>query len=528
MYDNNFRLINHFSVIIYARLSKEELGKSNAEQSKSIKNQIAICKRYIEEEHSRFPNCTFEIISILKDDGISGTTFERENFKELVRLIEEKQANMVITTDLSRLGRNHIKTDDYIEEWFPEHNVRYVSIIEGVDTYTDCLSNDIAPIINWSNEHFAKLTSKKIKSRFNIFRKEGKWTGGEVPLGYKIDPKNKYHFIIDEKGAEIVKYIFKLFLRTHCCMTVADILTKENVPIPSLIKGTKRNLNSDIVELWRSETIKEILSNEMYLGHMVQGKTTKLNHKSKRIIYLPRQKWIVIKNTHKPIVSKYEFDIVSSLLKVHKNETKNSFDYLLRGLMKCKECGKSIGVQHYKNRNINYTTCNYYRKYGKRKKVCTAHRFIYEDLEKAILDNISQWLKKADFNNLIARLEQKKDDTKEKESYDRIILQCKKKISKLEKEIDIIYNDKVSGVIDIGQYERAITNRKLFLKYEREKLLRYEKEMAEPTKKYNYSKEISCLLDNPNRTFLSQIISKIDISEDGTIDIYYNFKQPIC
>ncbi|HBA37940.1 MAG TPA: hypothetical protein DCY94_04395, partial [Firmicutes bacterium] len=448
MYDNQFKLVEHFYIIIYARLSKEEKGKSAKEQSKSIKNQVEVCKRYIEEEKVRFSDCIFEVIATLTDDGISGTTFNREDFKELVRLIEDKRANMVITTDLSRLGRNHVRTDDYIEEWFPEHNVRYVSIVEGVDTYTDCMSNDIAPIINWSNEHFAKLTSKKIKGRFNILRMDGKWTGGEVPLGYKIDANLKYHFVIDEKGAEVVKRIFKLFIETHSSTRVADILTSEKVPIPSVLKRTKRNLNGEVVELWKPETIKEILSNEMYLGHMVQGKTTRLNHKSKRVVYLPKENWVVVKNMHEPIISEPDFAIVQSLLKVHRNENEKSFDYSLRGLLKCKECGRSIGVQHYKNRVNNYTVCNYYRKYGKRKKVCTAHRFIYEQVEKYVLKNVSDCLKLLDYRHLEKRLELKAKRFNSRDLYDEKINKCQKEISKLEREIDAIYEDKLSGIID--------------------------------------------------------------------------------
>ena len=161
MYDNFLRAVKCFLIIIYARLSKEELGKSKEEQSKSIKNQINMCKRFIEAEQKEYPNIQFKIVAILKDDGVSGTTFDRDDFNELVRKIEAQQANMVITKDLSRLGRDHIKADDYIENWFPEHNVRYVSIMESVDTYADTVSNEVAPLINCSNEHFARQTSQK-------------------------------------------------------------------------------------------------------------------------------------------------------------------------------------------------------------------------------------------------------------------------------------------------------------------------------------------------------------------------------
>ena len=160
LYDNLLRQVTVLYIIIYARLSKEEKDKQTPEeQSKSIQNQIEICHEYIEEEKKEYPNCQFVIVEELYDDGVSGTTFDRDDFNKLVKLIESKKANMVITKDLSRLGRDHIETDNYIEKWFPEHNVRYVSILESVDTYdSENTSNDIAPIINWSNDQFAKTT----------------------------------------------------------------------------------------------------------------------------------------------------------------------------------------------------------------------------------------------------------------------------------------------------------------------------------------------------------------------------------
>ena len=336
LYDNLLRQVTVLYIIIYARLSKEEKDKQTPEeQSKSIQNQIEICHEYIEEEKKEYPNCQFVIVEELYDDGVSGTTFDRDDFNKLVKLIESKKANMVITKDLSRLGRDHIETDNYIEKWFPEHNVRYVSILESVDTYdSENTSNDIAPIINWSNDQFAKTTSKKIRKEFKKMMLKGQWTGGEPPLGYQKDPNDKHHFIIEETGAEIVKRIFELALEGKTSNEISAILIKEKVPIPTLIKGYKRRLNEDLKELWSEDTIRSILQNEMYLGHMVQGKTTRLNYKSKKIIYLPKSDWIKIKHTHQPIIDKKDFDSVQLLIKSNKNKTTASYDYLLKGLIK--------------------------------------------------------------------------------------------------------------------------------------------------------------------------------------------------
>ncbi len=533
MYDNFLQPVKIVKYIIYARLSKEEQGRSKDEQSRSIKNQIKICKRYIEEEKKAYPDCQFIEIAILQDDGVSGTTFDREDFNKLVKLVEEKQANMVITKDLSRLGRDHIKTDDYIEMWFPEHNVRYVSVMENVDTYTDCISNEIAPIINWSNDNFARQTSKKIKKTFRDYREQGQWTGGEPPLGYKIDPHNKYHFIIEEKGKEIVQRIFKLALENNSLDTIAKILINEKVPIPTLIKGNKRKLNKELIDLWSPDTIKNILQNEMYLGHMVQGKTTRLNNKSKKIVYLPKEQWSIVPNTHEAIIDAQTFENVQLMFKSNKNKTIKSHDYLLKGMIKCKECNHSISIQHYKNRKNNYTICNYYRKYGSKKNVCTSHRFVYEDLEKLVLKNIKEeCLQYIDSTNFAEKLKNKEQSKQLQLDLKLNIDKTNREIDKLNRQIDTIYNDKLEGIISIEQYQRATKNKLDSIEYEKNKLLRYEEDLEAIMQKNivepNYSKIVKEFLSlkKPNKLMIVKLIDKIYLSEDGTIEINYKVKNP--
>lgn len=534
MYDNFLQIVNVIYYIIYARLSKEETGKSKEEQSRSIKNQIKMCRKYIEEEKKSYPNCQFIEVAILKDDGISGTTFDREDFNKLVKLIEEKKANMVVTKDLSRLGRDHIQTDDYIEKWFPEHNVRYVSIMENVDTYTDCVSNEIAPIINWSNDNFARQTSKKIKKTFKSYREEGKWMGGEPPLGYMKDPHDKHHFVIEPKAAEIVKRIFTLAKENNSLDTIARILIEDKVPIPTVIKGFKRKLNSELIDLWSPDTIKQILQNEMYLGHMIQGKTTRLNHKSKTIVHLPKEQWDIVKNTHEPIIDKQTFDSVQLLFHSNKNKTQKSHDYLLRGLIKCKQCNHSISIQHYNKRKNNYTICNYYRKYGNKKEVCSAHRFIYEDLEKLVLKSIKEeCLQYVDSTNFAQKLKNKEQEKQSLTDLKLKIDKCHREIEKLNRQIDIIYNDKLENNIDIERYKNMTQNKQEAIEFEKKKLDNYEKDLEAMQQKNtiepDYDKIVKDFLSlkKPNKIIIVKLIDSIYLSEDGTIDIYYKVQKPL-
>lgn len=536
MYDNLLRPVKILYIIIYARLSKEEKNKqTEEEQSKSIQHQFEICREYIEEEQKEYPDCKFEILEELYDDGISGTTFDRADFKRLVKLIENREANMVITKDLSRLGRDHVETDNYIEKWFPEHNVRYVSILESVDTYdVDNVSNDIAPLINWSNDQFAKTTSKKIRKEFKKMMRQGKWVGGEPPLGYIQNEKDKYHFIIEPIGAEIVKRIFKLTLKNKTPEEISNILIDEKVPIPTIIKGNKRDLNVDLKDLWSQDTIRDILRNKMYLGHMIQGKTTRLNYKSKKTIYLPEEDWIVVENMHEPIIKESDFNSVQLLIKSNKNTTLNTYDYLLKGMIKCKECHHAIGIQYFNKRKTNnYTVCSYYRKYGSKKEVCTAHRFHYEELEKMVIKSIKkecmQYVDSTNFADILKDKEQSKQLlTDLKLNIDK----TSRKISKIEKQIDTIYEDKLNGVIDDEQYKRMVKNKQDDIIFEKKKLSQYyndleavnAKKIVEP----NYNKLVKDFLamKKPNKIIIGKLIEKIELSEDGTIDIHYKVQNP--
>ena len=534
MRDNLFRIVTVLYIIIYARLSKEEEGKTPEEQSKSIQNHIDICKRYIEDEQQKYPNIKFEIVAELYDDGISGTTFERDDFKELIKLIEAKKANMVITKDQSRFGREHIETDNYMERWFPEHNVRYVAVLDGVDTYVpESANNDMAPIKNWMNEMYAKHTSRAVKATKRENAKKGIWNGGEPPLGLQIDPDNEGCLIIEPIGAEIVKRIFNLALENKSIDQIADILIEDKVPIPTIIKDNARTLNMDIVDLWNTSTIRDLLENEMYKGTMVQCKTTTLSHKSRKIIYLPKEDWIRVPNKVPAIIDEKQFDNVQLLIGTNKNTTINSYNYLLKGMLICKDCKHTIGIQHYNERKNNYTVCNYYRKYGKRKDVCTAHRFIYEELEKLVIKNIKkecmQYVKDTNFaSKLKEKVQSKELQTNIKIKIDK----SKREIVKLNKDLDKMYKRLDTGIIGEEQYQRLRKETEEAISYHQNNIKNYENDLQgvinKSVEEPNYTKIVKEFLSlkKPNKILITKLIEVIYISEDGRVDIHYKVKNP--
>lgn len=536
MYDNFFKEVKILLIIIYARLSKEEQGKSKEEQSQSINNQIEICKEFIEEEMQEYPDIQFKIVAELYDDGITGTTFNRDSFNKAIKMLETKQATMLITKDLSRFGREHIDADNYIERWFPEHNIRYVAILDDVDTYMpDNTNNDMTPMKNWMNEMLAKNTSRSVKRTFKTKMRNGIWTGGEPPLGLQHHPTEKGVLIIEPVGNEIVKRTFKLAKEGNNLEEISRIYTEEKVPIPTVVKGNKRNMNLDIIDVWSPETIKRILTNKMYLGYMVQGKTTTLSHKSNKIIYLDEKDWIVVPNKVPQTIDQETFDIVQGLLKTNKNKTLKSHDYLLKGLIKCKECNHAIGIQHFSDRKgaNNYTTCNYYRKYGKKKDVCTAHRQRYDELEKLVLKNIKQeCLQYVDSTNFAEKLKNESESKQLQTDIKLKIDKCERTISKLNNQIDIIYNDRLEGIISEEEYLRRSESKHEAIETEKNNLERYKKDLEDVKNKNivepNYTKIVKefLALKKPTKILITQLIDVIYLSEDGTIDIHYKVKNP--
>ncbi len=196
-----------YKVAIYIRLSKEDVDKGY-DESESIKNQRTLLTKYVENL-----GWNYELIDIYIDQGFTGTNFNRPGFKRMIKDINSGKINMVITKDLSRLGRDYIETGEYIEKWFPEKNVRYVSVIDGIDTFSNNNgNNDIAPFKSILNDMYSKDLSKKIRTALHTMQKEGKWVGGKIALGYMKDPSDKNKLIICEPEAKIIRIIFSMVI----------------------------------------------------------------------------------------------------------------------------------------------------------------------------------------------------------------------------------------------------------------------------------------------------------------------------
>lgn len=369
-----------YRVGIYIRLSRED---EKVGESESVTNQRSLLTKYVSENG-------YELVGTYIDDGFSGTNFNRPDFKRMLGDIEEGKIDMVITKDLSRLGRDYIGTGEYLERYFPEHNVRYIALTDNIDTCLDSSNIDMAPFKAVFNDMYAKDISKKIRTALRTKQKDGKWVGGCPPFGYKIDTDDKNHLVPNEEEAWIIKKIFTLARAGKTPYEIGTILTNEKVPTSSMLRigNRTKNGNAAKVGIWNTKTIKSILQNQLYVGDLVQNRRTKINYKVKKIVWNSKEDWIIVENTHEPLVSKEDFEYINKILPKNSNRPEKKTTRLLDGLLYCYECKHKLGIcAPRKSDGRTYLVCNYYRmhsKYG----VCTSHGFNYDYLEAGVLNII--------------------------------------------------------------------------------------------------------------------------------------------
>ena len=289
--------IKRYIVGSYIRLSKEDINKKSYEQSESVLNQKNLIKDYL-EKHNLF------LYKEYIDDGYSGTNFNRPGFNEMLEDICNNKINMVITKDLSRLGRDYIKCGYYLEEFFPSRGIRYVSILDNIDTLIDSYSSDLVPFKAVFNDLQSKDTSKKIRSILRNKKEKGLFLGSSTSFGYKKDDENKYKLAIDECAAKIVQYIYFLSLKGYSNKEISNRLNYYNIPTPSDYKLKLR------IHKWSSISVYNILHNYMYTGDLVQGVQKKINYKSQKRVKLDKEYWIIVPNTHEAIISKKVFNLI--------------------------------------------------------------------------------------------------------------------------------------------------------------------------------------------------------------------------
>ena len=516
----------NYNAGIYIRLSQEDKNKKYESDSESIINQKEILKDYCLKNG-------FNLIDEYVDDGYSGTNFDRPGFIRLIEDIKNKKINIVVVKDLSRLGRDHVMTGYYIETYFPENKVRFISILESYDSFKNQASNDSSTFIIACNDYYSKQNSLKIRNVLNEKRKNGKFVGSLPCFGYIRDPLDKGHLIPNIDTAPIVKKIFEWRADGIGPTEIANRLNKANLITPSGYK--KINYSSRLIDRdnWNISTVKKILTNRVYTGDLVQHTQTKVNYKSKKKITLDEKLWIIVENTHEALIDKDTFNYVNTLRKrnTRNYEVKtNREKRLLEGKLFCKECQNRLTVLYRKKLNYWSVNCNRYSRDPVRGR-CYSHFCPYNYLEEQILEqinkSISKLIKELDVNELNNNIV--KNIHKDTINIDKAIKELQVEKGKITNRLAILYNDRCDGVISADTYKELASNfekklKKINEEIENQNIKKYKiknKNSILP----DYTKKIKKLLDlnKPKKELIDTLVDKIIIDKDRNITLKYKY-----
>ena len=511
---------------LYCRLSKDD---GNSVESMSIWSQKVMLKQFAESN-------SIAIYDYYVDDGYSGTNFERPSFKKMITDIENGKINCVITKDLSRLGRNYLQSGAYIEMYFPQKNIRYIAITDGIDTLNSN-QNDIMPFKNILNEMYAKDTSKKVKSAIQSRMREGTYIGSKAPFGYLKDPNNKRRLIIDEKTKPIIELIYKLCLEGKGTQLISQELMKRKIPRPSaFVENAEKlyGLTEENKYQWSHRMVLNVLRDPVYCGNMARNKRPTLSFKNSKRLYIPKSDYIYAKNTHEGIVSEEIWEQVQTMVDKRKCNNKKGlyYDNIFQGLVRCPKCGYALtpktDYRLKKKELIDFVhfSCSTYKKYGVN--ACSSHRIEARDLYNIVLEDIqyhgSMALSaKEDFvEKIIEKIEVEKID-EGKELSNKLELK-KNQLAELDRSYEQLYEDRLEGNITERNFNlmNVSISKKQDKLIEEIKVLEGDIEVSFETED-NYKKFMNNIskyakIKSLNRYILNQIIDKIYVFDKEEID----------
>ena len=510
-----------YHAALYIRLSKEDESEG---PSQSVQNQESLLLEFVQQHQ-------LSVYDTYVDDGFSGTTFDRPAFQRMVADIEAKKVNMVITKDLSRLGRDYIMTGHYMERYFPEHRVRYISLLDGIDTGVDSTANDITPFRAIMNDMYAKDMSKKIKSVKRDKQRKGQFIGGKPMYGYKMHPTEKNKIVIDEKVAPVVRRIFALALSGMSCRKIATTLNEEGVPTPAAYCGWKVGNPGPYTGLWSSERISEMLRNETYIGNMVQGRMVKISYKSKKCLRQSPENWVVVESTHEPIIDKETFQKVQLLINSRKHTRSRTYDFLLKGLIFCHECGYPMAVLNRKNaagEDRLFFVCRTYQRFTKAG-ACTCHSIKEETVNEAVLSKVREVCKAYLDPDRLQPIAEEAVKNASKATDCETEIQClQSKIAGLTTNLDQMYLDRLRGLLSEDDFQRIYQKVKMDRTVLEARLNHLHERAKQPVNTPEKSKAlVKQFLDSAltSREVLISLIERVELTEEKEIIIKFRFHE---
>lgn len=505
---------------VYRRLSADEVNEEG--ESNSVANQKKLIDNYLIDKSD------IKVYKYYCDDGYTGTDFNRPGYKEMLEDIQNKKINGIIIKDLSRLGRNYIEVGDFIDEIVPKYRLRFISVNDNVDSYKNpnVMESLEIPFKNLMNESYSRDTSKKMRSSLKASKKSGNFIGKVAPYGYIKDSEDGHKFIIDEDSAGVVKKIFDMALKGTSKIKIAKELNDNHIPTPSNYLRDRIKYDFSLAtDKWNTRTLDHILKNETYIGSLVQGKKTRISHKTHNFITIAEDEWIIVKNHHKPIIKEEVFNQVQDIIynrNVRVNKKGNLHKYT--GFIKCADCGSNMYRLTRTKRGVNqvYYYCSSYLK----EKNCTGHYILESAVDEVVISVLNHFINLVcnainKVENLsISRIEYNSELKKIR------LVELEKEIDRYKILLDDVLNDYKLDFISKEDFEDFNSS----YMYELNKL-RLEKEAIEKEKNKNDSldwinkfKKAGTIAEI-NRNVVDEFIENIYIHEDKNIEIKLRFKN---
>ncbi|MDK9711213.1 recombinase family protein [Acidaminobacter sp.] len=519
---------SHIRTVLYIRLSVEDMkGRGN-----SLDSQKNIMEQYIALKPD------FKEYGVYIDNGATGTTFERPDFKRMLSDIEAGKIDCVMVKDLSRLGRNAIDTGYYIEKYFPLHNVRFISVNDNFDT--DDKNSPSGGVIlhlkNMINEAYAIDISRKIKAQAQQSMKAGDYIGARPPYGYDKAPDNCHKLIVDPVASEVVRQIFQWAYEKIGINDIVKRLNDANILPPSQygqLKGRITHENLIGMGKWQTRTVAKILATDTYTGDMVQGKSKSVNHKQTPV---PPENWITVRDTHKAIISREVFEAVKNYRENVSAEVirrgKTSYaENIFKGKIFCACCGKSLHKQRCIRKKMPETYCYHCISNSRIAKGTCEGTLIYEDeLRSLVMDILLKRIEVVTGKNLFIQ----KNELALKTRLDN----AKSEISRLNQEIDksrrylrSLYENLVEGIITDGEYLDMKSAYEDKISAALNQSEDYDKEQAELLTQIErcsaFGESISGLSVNTELTaeLVGKLINRITVDKSRNVEIEFAFES---
>ena len=503
--------MKNYKAAIYLRLSKEDREVNN-----SIDIQREITTKYAKDHN-------YKIVDEYVDNGYSGILSSRPELDRLMIDIVRNKVDMVIVKDMSRLTRDKNLTSYYTDIFFPDNDVRLISVTEYIDTGERYEIDDVVAIRGIVNQSYLEDISKKIKSVKRNLKEQGKFIESSVAYGYKKDKINKQKIIVDENVAPIIRYIYSLYLDGVGPSKIANKLNDMEIETPSQYLKLKV-----IGKYWTKSMIDRILTNPIYAGYMVINKY-ETNFKLKKRKTTPKHQYQLIENTHTGIISKEDYEKVQQKKGNRTKKDYKEYIYLLKGLVYCKNCGRKMTYKNSnpvridkngkitgKSNNLGYFICEEHYRYIE---ICNqSNKIMEKDLNDIVLKKLSNRLKELQIGKYVKEVEELR---KKSDHNLNICKKIKAEINRVETEFRILYSKKVEGIIDEDEFINQYQIYKETILELKEKLNRLQKHENTLNTKTELDKLHTAFSDTKrfDNTILKKLIEKIEIGKDKNIVI---------